>query len=155
MRTYPYLVLAVGGASDRRANKEVVLMSHENGTPANRRPLAALYTMLGVVLVVVLAATVVGPGRAIDWLGTYLIPVMVILGVVFAAWALLVWALKRLPDPPYREPVAIDSITNGATDDERRREPYTRRVRGTLLIWPSVYRPGGSGTSATPRSGRG
>ena len=74
-------------------------MSQENETPANRRRLTALSTML----VVVLAATVVGPGRAIDWVGTYLIPVMVILGVVFAAWALLVWALKRLPDPPYRD----------------------------------------------------
>ncbi len=69
----------------------------------NRRPHLALYTMLVVVLVVVLAATVVGPGRVIDWLVNYLIPVVVILGLVIAALALLVWVVERLPNPPYRD----------------------------------------------------
>ncbi len=77
-------------------------MRHQNGTPANRR-LAALSTMLAVVLVVVLAATVVGPGKAIDWLGNYLIPVGVITGLVIASLALLVWVVKRLPESPLRD----------------------------------------------------
>jgi protein-S-isoprenylcysteine O-methyltransferase Ste14 len=84
--------------------KEVVLMRHQNGTPTNRRRLVAISTMLAVVLVgVVLAATVVGPGRAIDWLGNYLIPVGVITGLVIASLALLVWVVKRLPESPLRD----------------------------------------------------
>ncbi len=80
-------------------------MRHENQTPANRRRRlrAALYTMLSVVLVVVVAAMVVGPGRAIDWLGGYLVPVVVVLAVIIAALALLVWVVERLPNPPYRD----------------------------------------------------
>jgi protein-S-isoprenylcysteine O-methyltransferase Ste14 len=77
-------------------------MRHENGTLANRHRLAALSTIVVVVLVVV-AATVVGPGKAIDWVGNYLIPVGVITGVIIASLALLVWAVKRLPNPPYRD----------------------------------------------------
>ena len=47
-----------------------------------RRPLATLSTMLVVIVVFVgLASIVVGPGRAIDWVGTYLAPVLGILGV--------------------------------------------------------------------------
>jgi hypothetical protein len=51
----------------------------------------------------ILAATVVGPGRAIDWVGSYLIPVAVILGVITAVLALLVWVIETTPDPPYRD----------------------------------------------------
>jgi protein-S-isoprenylcysteine O-methyltransferase Ste14 len=83
--------------------KEVVLMRHQNGTPTNRRRLVAISTMLAVVLVGVLAATVVGPRRAIDWLGNYLIPVGVITGLVIASLALLVWVVKRLPESPLRD----------------------------------------------------
>jgi hypothetical protein len=57
MRTTPYHTLADGGATDRRVNKEVVLMRHENGTPKNRRRLVAISTMLAVVLV----GVVLGP----------------------------------------------------------------------------------------------
>ncbi len=103
MRTIPYHDLADSGASDRCVKKEVVLMRHENGTPANPRRLAALSTMLVVVFVGLLAAIVVGSGRAIGWIVTYLIPVVMILGVVIAVLALLVWALKKLPTPPYRD----------------------------------------------------
>ena len=78
-------------------------MRHENGTPVNPRRLAALSTMLVVVFVGLLAAIVVGPGRTIGWIVTYFIPVGVILGVVIAVLALLVWALKKLPTPPYRD----------------------------------------------------
>ena len=76
-------------------------MRHENGTLANRHRRAALSTIVVVVLVVV-AATVLGPGKAIYWVGNYLIPVGVITGVIIASLALLVWAVKRLPNPPYR-----------------------------------------------------
>ena len=49
-----------------------------------RRPLATLSTMLVVIVAFVgLASITVGPGRAIEWVGTYLAPVMVgILGVL-------------------------------------------------------------------------
>jgi branched-subunit amino acid permease len=75
-------------------------MRHENGTPANRRRRlrATLYTMLAVVLVGVLAATVVGPGRAIDWLGNYLIPVVVVLGVIVGVFGLAAWGIAKLHD---------------------------------------------------------
>ena len=81
-------------------------MRHENGTPAEdhrRRLRAASYTMLVVVLVVVLAAIVVGPGRVIDLVGTYLIPVAVVLAVIIASLALLTWAIETLPDSPLRD----------------------------------------------------
>ena len=103
MRTISYHTLAAGGATDRCVKKEVVLMRYANGTPANPRRLAALSTMLVVVFVGLLAAIVVGSGRAIGWIVTYFIPVGVILGVVIAVLALLVWALKKLPTPPYRD----------------------------------------------------
>ena len=79
-------------------------MSHENGAPTNRRrTLAALSSMLVVLSMFAVLATIVGPGRAIEWVGTYLIPVAVVLCVAMVVLALLVWALKRLPDPPYRD----------------------------------------------------
>ncbi len=57
-----------------------------------------------ILLVVgILAVITVGPGRAIDWVGSYLIPVAVITGVVIASLALLVWVVKRLPESPFRD----------------------------------------------------
>ncbi len=41
-------------------------------------------------------------GGTIGWVGTYLLPVGVIFGVVVAVLALLMWALGRLPSTPYR-----------------------------------------------------
>jgi branched-subunit amino acid permease len=73
-------------------------MSQENGTPANRRRLAALFMMLGVVLVVVAAVTVVGPGRVIEWLGNHLIPVVVVLGVIVGVFGLAAWKIAKLHD---------------------------------------------------------
>jgi len=47
-----------------------------------RRPLATLSTMLVVIVVFVgLASIVVGPGRAIDYIGTYLLSETWIVGV--------------------------------------------------------------------------
>jgi hypothetical protein len=100
------LLLRSVQATDCRTKKEVVPMRHENGAPANHRPLVALSTTLAFLLgsvAVGLLAAVVGPGNLYYWVGTYLVPVMVLLGVVIAVLALLVWALKRLPDPPYRD----------------------------------------------------
>jgi hypothetical protein len=66
---------------------------YENGTPANRCPLAALYTIVAVLLLILglLAAivVVVGLGRAIDWIGPYL-PVAVLLSVFIATFVLFV-----------------------------------------------------------------
>ena len=42
-------------------------------------------------------------GGTIGWVGTYLLPMGVILGVVVAVLALLMWALDRLPSSPYRD----------------------------------------------------
>ncbi len=64
----------------------------------NRRSRAALYTMLVVVLVGILAAIFVGPGRVIDWLGAYLIPVLVVLGVIVGVFGLAAWEIAKLHD---------------------------------------------------------
>jgi hypothetical protein len=69
-------------------------MRYENGIPANRRPLAVLYTIptilfmfVGLLAAVVVA--VVGLGRAIEWFGIYL-PVVVVLGVFVGVFVLFV-----------------------------------------------------------------
>ena len=64
-------------------------MRHENGTPTNRRLHAALYTMLAFAFGFAGLVAVVGPGMAIGWMVTYLIPVVVILGVVLWLFFLL------------------------------------------------------------------
>jgi hypothetical protein len=64
-------------------------------------------TIAGVVFVFlvvsILAAIVVGIERLGYWGGAYLVPVAVILGVITAVLALLVWVIERSPDPPYRD----------------------------------------------------
>jgi predicted MFS family arabinose efflux permease len=66
-------------------------MRHENRTPTNRRRRlrAALYTIVALALGLAGLVGGVGPGRAIDWLVTYLIPVVMILGVVVWLFVLL------------------------------------------------------------------
>jgi predicted MFS family arabinose efflux permease len=64
-------------------------MRHENRNPTNRRLHAALYTMLALAFGLAGFVAVVGPGRAIDWLVTYLLPVVMILGVVLWLYFLL------------------------------------------------------------------
>jgi hypothetical protein len=52
-----------------------------------------------VLLVVgILAAITVGPGRAIDWLGAYLIPVLVVLGGIVGVFGLAAWEITKLHD---------------------------------------------------------
>jgi hypothetical protein len=90
-RASPYPALAIGSTAERATKKEVVLMRHENGTPTNRRRRlhAALYTMVALAFGLAGLVAVVGPGRAIDWIVTYLIPVVMILGVVVWLFFLL------------------------------------------------------------------
>ncbi len=56
-----------------------------------------------LLVVAILAAIVVGIERLGYWVGAYLVPVVVIIGVIMAVLALLVWVIKRSPDPPYRD----------------------------------------------------
>ena len=57
-----------------------------------------------VFSVVVLAVLLFGPpSGTIGWVGSYLIPVVVITRVVSASLALLVWVVKRLPESPSRD----------------------------------------------------
>jgi uncharacterized Tic20 family protein len=89
IRANPYPALAIGSTAERGTNKEVVLMRHENRNPTNWRLHAALYTMLALALGFAGLVAIVGPGRAIDLLVTYLIPVVAILGVVLWLYFLL------------------------------------------------------------------
>jgi hypothetical protein len=95
MITIPYPAGAVERLADRRAKKEVTLMMRENGSPADRR-LAALRVLLVVALVVLLAAAVVGPGRAIGWVVNDLVPLVVVLGMIFGVYGVAVWGLATL-----------------------------------------------------------
>ena len=98
MVTISYPAGAVERLADRRAKKEVTPMMRENGSPANRRRLAALSVLLVVALVGFLVAAVVGPGRAIDWIVNDLIPVVVVVGVIFVVYGLAVRGLATLYD---------------------------------------------------------
>ena len=64
---------------------------------------AALSTMLALALMIagLIATVVVGPGEAISWVVTYLIPTLVILGVVVGSFGLLVWVASTLDDRWY------------------------------------------------------
>jgi hypothetical protein len=64
-------------------------MSHENRTPTNRRPHAALYTILALAFGFVGLAVIVGPGEAFGWVVAYLIPTAVVLGVMVGTLVLL------------------------------------------------------------------
>jgi hypothetical protein len=55
-------------------------------------------TLAALVLVLVLATVVAGPGRAIDWLGNYLIPVLIVLGVIVGVFGLAAWEIAKLHD---------------------------------------------------------
>ena len=73
-------------------DKEMVHRRHENGAPADNRPLATLYTILAGLFIfagLLAAIVVVGLGRTIEWVGTYL-PVAVVLGVFVGMFVLFV-----------------------------------------------------------------
>ncbi len=69
----------------------------ENGAATERRSLPMLLAVLAVVLFVVLAAVV-------GWVGTYLVPVVVIIGAVVVSFGLLVWVAGKLDDRWYTLP---------------------------------------------------
>jgi uncharacterized Tic20 family protein len=71
---------------------------------SKRHALSALSAMLALVLVIlgVLAAVVVGLGEAISWIVTYLIPTLVILGVVVGTIFLVTWEGGKAYDTRYR-----------------------------------------------------
>jgi cytochrome c biogenesis protein CcdA len=73
-------------------------MSHENIPSVTRRSLLRLLVLLaGICVLVGLVGAVVG------WVGTYLVPAVVILAVVILVVALIMWAIERLPEPPNRD----------------------------------------------------
>jgi cytochrome c biogenesis protein CcdA len=73
-------------------------MRHENMPSVTRRSLLRLLVLLaGICVLVGLVGAVVG------WVGTYLVPAVMILAVVILVVALIMWAIERLPDPPNRD----------------------------------------------------
>ena len=75
-------------------------MRHENIPSVTRRSLLRLLVLLaGICMLVGLVGAVVG------WVGTYLVPAVVILAVAIYIVALVLWAIERLPDPPNRDRV--------------------------------------------------
>ncbi len=70
-----------------------------NGRVARRvaRWIRTMARVAFVLLVVgILAAIVVGPGRVIDWVGSYLVPVVMVLGVSVGAFGILMWGVLKL-----------------------------------------------------------
>ena len=78
-------------------------MRHEKISSVTRRSLLRLLVLLaGICVLVGLVGAVVG------WVGTYLVPTImilavVILAVVILAVALVMWVIERLPEPPNRD----------------------------------------------------
>jgi hypothetical protein len=73
-------------------------MSDENTPSVTGRGLLRLLVLLvGICVFVGLVGIVVG------WVGTYLVPVVVILAVVLYTVAFGLWAVERLPVPPNRD----------------------------------------------------
>ena len=69
-------------------------MSHENTPSVTRRSLLRLlFLLVGICVLVGLVGVVVG------WVGTYLLPVVVIVYIV----ALGLWVAERWPVPPNRD----------------------------------------------------
>jgi cytochrome c biogenesis protein CcdA len=73
-------------------------MSRENTPSVTRRTLLRLLVLLvGICVLVALAGLVVG------WVGTYLVPVVVIVAVIIYILALGLWVVERWPVPPNRD----------------------------------------------------
>jgi hypothetical protein len=73
-------------------------MWHENISSVTRRSMLRLLVLLAGICV--LAGLV---GAVVGWVGTYLVPVVVILVVAIYIVALVMWAVERLPEPPNRD----------------------------------------------------
>ena len=74
-------------------------MGRAGRSPTTKHPLVMRLAIIAVVFLVVSIAAIVGP----NWVGLYVLPVVVIVGVVYGAIILMVWAIKGLPTPPYRD----------------------------------------------------
>jgi len=80
---------------------------YENGTPVNRRLLAAHYTiraalsLIAGLLAAIAVVVVVGLGRVIEWVGLYL-PVAVVLGVFVGMFVLFVREGGKVYDELYK-----------------------------------------------------
>jgi hypothetical protein len=73
-------------------------MRHENIPSVTSRSLLRLLVLLaGICVLVGLVGAVVG------WVGTYLVPAVMILAVVILAVALIMWAIESSPEPPNRD----------------------------------------------------
>jgi uncharacterized membrane protein len=73
-------------------------MRYENIPSVTPRSLLRLLVLLaGICVLVGLVGAVVG------WVGTYLVPAVMILAVVILVAVLVMWAVERLPDPPNRD----------------------------------------------------
>jgi magnesium-transporting ATPase (P-type) len=96
MRTKHYTALAAG-ACGRPQSKEVVPMRGRSRIPFDRHPLAVL---LGAIVVVglLVAIVVLGPGGVFDWLVNFLLPMAVILLVVVGTIALAVQGGAKVLD---------------------------------------------------------
>ncbi len=70
----------------------------ENGVVGRRRSPLMVSAVLGLVLLFLGLASFVG------WVGTYLFPVLLIVGVVVLSFALLVWVAGKLDDRWYTLP---------------------------------------------------
>jgi peptidoglycan/LPS O-acetylase OafA/YrhL len=85
------------------SNEREALLGQEARNSRVTRWGRAIARAVLVCAVAILAVLLFVPsGGTIGWVGTYLLPVGVILGVVVAVLALLMWALDRLPSSPYR-----------------------------------------------------
>jgi hypothetical protein len=64
------------------------------GRSATKHPLVRRLAILAVVFLVTGLAAVVGP----NWVGLYVLPVVVIVGVVYGAIILMMWVIGGWPD---------------------------------------------------------
>ena len=82
--------------------REALLWQEARGSRVTRWGRAIARVTVVFSFVVLAVFLFVPSGGTIGWVGTYLLPVGVILGVVVAVLALLMWALDRPPSTPYR-----------------------------------------------------
>ncbi len=83
--------------------REHLLRQEAHNGRLRRRVRMIARVALVLLVVGILAAIVVGLESVGYWVGTFIIPVVVTLGVVIAVLALLVWVIEKSPDPPYRD----------------------------------------------------
>ncbi len=82
--------------------REALLWQEARGSRLTRWGRAIARAVLVCVAAIFAVLLFMPSGGTIGWVGTYLLPMGVILGMVVAVLALLMWALDRLPSSPYR-----------------------------------------------------